>query len=260
MILNKEIKILFLLLIFFVIIGNTACVFAANVGAKDIINSFEKGWDEKYSYDTATRSRNYVNNTFGKTVLNKIDKEYKNIHIKEDDLKDFSKKQKNALFLVLYVKWNELGDSEKSKYRGKDYFNFDGIYTAVNQDETDEKFNSLTKDTIYSSPDIIAKNSSSESLDDMINDADKFVKKGTKDKIKEGELAKFSGMIYNIVLQVGIAIAVIVGIVLGIQFMLSGIDGRADVKKALKIYVIGCVLIFGAFGIWKIVVEILKQI
>ena len=43
MILNKKIKILFLLLIFFVIIGNTACVFAANVGAKDIINSFEMG-------------------------------------------------------------------------------------------------------------------------------------------------------------------------------------------------------------------------
>ena len=72
MVLNKKIKILFFLLIFFVIIGNTACVFAANVGAKDIINSFEKGWDEKYSYDTSIRSRDYVNNTFGKTVLNKI--------------------------------------------------------------------------------------------------------------------------------------------------------------------------------------------
>ena len=118
----------------------------------------------------------------------------------------------------------------------------------------------LTKDTIYSSPDIIAKNSSSKSLDDMINDADKFVEKGTKDKIKEGELAKFSGMIYNIVLQVGIAIAVIVGIVLGIQFMLSGIDGRADVKKALTVYTIGCVVIFGAFGIWKLVVELIQQI
>lgn len=42
--------------------------------------------------------------------------------------------------------------------------------------------------------------------------------------------------------------------------MLTGVDGRADVKKALTVYIIGCVVIFGAFGIWKLVVELIQQI
>ncbi len=157
------------------------------------------------------------------------------------------------------TKYNNLTGQQKNKLNGGKK-QADASATISKGEGKTASGDGSRDDTIYNSPDIIAKNSSSASLDDMINDADKFVLKGEDDKIKEGELAKFSGMIYNIVLQVGIAIAVIVGIVLGIQFMLSGIDGRADVKKALKIYVIGCVLIFGAFGIWKIVVEILKQI
>ena len=42
--------------------------------------------------------------------------------------------------------------------------------------------------------------------------------------------------------------------------MLAGVDGKADVKKALIVYVVGCIAIFGAFGVWKLVIEVMQQI
>ncbi len=40
--------------------------------------------------------------------------------------------------------------------------------------------------------------------------------------------------------------------------MMEGAEGKAEVQKALVPYVIGCVVIFGAFAIWKIVVTVLQ--
>ena len=78
--------------------------------------------------------------------------------------------------------------------------------------------------------------------------------------INATDLQEFSSTIYNIALQIGIGVAVVVGLALGIQFMLAGVDGKADVKKALIVYVVGCIAIFGAFGVWKLVIEVMQQI
>ena len=42
--------------------------------------------------------------------------------------------------------------------------------------------------------------------------------------------------------------------------MLSSVEGKADVKKALVVYVIGCIAIFGAFGIWKLLLQLLEPL
>ena len=94
----------------------------------------------------------------------------------------------------------------------------------------------------------------------MMTDADNFVKSGDNDKVKSSDLQNLSGIIYNIALQIGIGVAVIAGLALGIQFMLSSVEGKADVKKGLKVYAIGCVVVFGSFGIWKLVVTLMQQI
>ncbi len=54
-------------------------------------------------------------------------------------------------------------------------------------------------------------------------------------------------------------VAVIVGLIIGIRFMVSGVDEKAKIKEELMPYVIGCFIIFGAFGIWKIIVSILSS-
>ena len=42
--------------------------------------------------------------------------------------------------------------------------------------------------------------------------------------------------------------------------MVGSVEERADLKTALIGYVISCFVIFGAFGIWKLAVNILSNI
>lgn len=51
----------------------------------------------------------------------------------------------------------------------------------------------------------------------------------------------------------------IVGIIIGIQFMVASAEDKAKVKEALVPYVIGCIVIFGAFTIWSTVVNIMQK-
>lgn len=73
------------------------------------------------------------------------------------------------------------------------------------------------------------------------------------------DLQNMSNLVYNILLTIGIVAAVIVGLILGMKFMTGSIDQKAQVKESLIPYIAGCVVIFGAFGIWKLVLTILNQ-
>lgn len=73
------------------------------------------------------------------------------------------------------------------------------------------------------------------------------------------ELSDMSSKLYNILLGVATAVAIIVGAFLGIQFMTAGIDNKVEVKKSLFPYIISCVVIFASLGIWKLVVTILSK-
>ena len=89
-----------------------------------------------------------------------------------------------------------------------------------------------------------------------VDDAKKFLEAddGTA-SVDKGELQKASASIYNVLSSIGMIISVIVGIALGITFMMASADDKAKVKEALVPYIIGCIVIFGAFTIWKIVVN-----
>ena len=126
--------------------------------------------------------------------------------------------------------------------------------------EKDIKNSEDKNNKIYNQPGIVSAGNASSTLDDMIADADNFVANSKRDSIDSKSLQDFSSTIYNIALQIGIGVAVVVGLALGIQFMLAGVDGKADVKKALIVYVVGCIAIFGAFGVWKLVIEVMQQI
>ena len=65
---------------------------------------------------------------------------------------------------------------------------------------------------------------------------------------------------YNILLTIGIFVAVVVGGIIGIKLMTSSAEGKAEAKALLIPYVVGCVVVFGGFGIWKLVVTLLQNI
>lgn len=99
-------------------------------------------------------------------------------------------------------------------------------------------------------------------LQDIMNRAEGFVNNGenggnviNNDTLKEG-----SNTLYNVLLVIGIAVAFIWGIVLGIQFITGSLGEKADVKKNLIVYLVGCVIIFGAFGIWKLLLQLLEPL
>lgn len=102
----------------------------------------------------------------------------------------------------------------------------------------------------------------SSSIDDMINDAKSFISQGKIKYANDGDksLKNVSNTVYNILLVVGTSIAVIMGAILGIKLMASGVEEKAEVKKLLIPYVVGCIVIFGGFGIWKLAVTILQGI
>lgn len=66
--------------------------------------------------------------------------------------------------------------------------------------------------------------------------------------------------IYNVLFGIGVALTVIIGAILGIKFMIGTVEEQAKVKEMLMPYIIGCVVIFGAFGIWKLAINIFSNI
>lgn len=97
-----------------------------------------------------------------------------------------------------------------------------------------------------------------ESISDVITGGDSFIDAGKSESvtIDKSKMQDASNMIYNILLISGMCIAVIISGILGIQFMLGSAEEKAKIKDALIPFVIGCIVVFGAFGIWKIFITI----
>ena len=113
---------------------------------------------------------------------------------------------------------------------------------------------------LYKKPNVADSGDSSQSLDDMMSDGDDFVQSATDNPIDTAQLQSVSSNLFNIFVEVGVALAVIVGLVIGIKYMYSSVDQKAEIKKILVPYLVGCVVIFGALGIWKFVVTLLQTV
>ena len=108
-------------------------------------------------------------------------------------------------------------------------------------------------------------NTEGKGLKDIIDGAKNFESKGHVETIlnpgiQEKSMQAISKLIYNIFLVLGIAAAVIMGVVMGIKFITGSVDEKADVKSSLIPYVAGCIVVFGAFAIWGLVLKILQGI
>ena len=53
-------------------------------------------------------------------------------------------------------------------------------------------------------------------------------------------------------------IAVVVGMILGIKYMMATSEDKAEIKQTLPAYIVACVVVFGAFAIWRLVVYIIQ--
>lgn len=95
----------------------------------------------------------------------------------------------------------------------------------------------------------------------IANEAKGFLNLGNgQNLIEQTALKKASDTVYNVLLGIAIILAIGVGAFLGIQLMMQGAEGKAQIKEALLPYVIGCTIAFAAFGIWKVVVALAQNL
>lgn len=156
---------------------------------------------------------------------------------------------------------SNLSESDKSEIRNK----WAKVYTDAKatdpniEDYLKTEIKAYKAERYYRDPDVTT-STTDAGVDDVISDGDSFIGLGKEDRIDVSNLRTFSRNIYNILLTIGIAVAVISGSIIGIKYMLGSVEEKADIKSLLIPYIAGCVIIFGSFAIWKLVVTILQGV
>lgn len=99
-------------------------------------------------------------------------------------------------------------------------------------------------------------------IDEIFTDARDFLNEAepVENKISTSALKDTSTFIFNLLLSIGMVIAIAIGMVLGIQFMVASAEDKAKIKEAFVAYCVGCLVLFGAYGIWKLVVTMAEGI
>ena len=99
---------------------------------------------------------------------------------------------------------------------------------------------------------------SSYAMENITQSAEDFLgKRDTTIKTLDlGGLIRTSNYLYNVLVTIGIVISFAIGLIIGIQFILGSAEDQAKVKETLVPYVVGVFVIFAAFTIWRIVIEL----
>lgn len=63
-------------------------------------------------------------------------------------------------------------------------------------------------------------------------------------------------MISGILLTIAVAVTLISSVIMGINFAIQSVEGKAKIKESMVPWIIGIVISFGAYGIWKITINV----
>ena len=94
-------------------------------------------------------------------------------------------------------------------------------------------------------------NAGSETVDDLFQGGDNVDTSG---------ITGVGANIVSIITTIGIIVAVVVLLVLGIKYMMGSASEKAEYKKTMIPYLVGALLIFGASAIAKAVIAISENL
>lgn len=72
----------------------------------------------------------------------------------------------------------------------------------------------------------------------------------------QGSVTDIGNQIIGVITTVGVVVAVVVLLILGIKYMMGSASEKAEYKKTMIPYLVGAILIFGASAITKVVVSL----
>ncbi len=171
---------------------------------------------------------------------------------------------------LMEVHYEDLSDEDKEKWDERAYALIRTLRNKFATGVSDEMASSLEKvladDPIYTNPLTVGnadQNAVNVTPDTIISDAETFIQDGQDSNIatiNQENADTVLNSIYNIMLAIGITVTVIWGLVIAIKLMMSSVEEKAEYKKLLWPYLIGCIVIFGSFIIWKIVIIIMNGV
>lgn len=94
--------------------------------------------------------------------------------------------------------------------------------------------------------------------DDVFSQGKSFLD-GSESSVDQTELAESLSTIFKVLSGIGVVLSVIIGGILGIKFMTASAEDKAKVKESMIPYVLGCLVIFGAFAIWRLIIQVLQS-
>ena len=106
---------------------------------------------------------------------------------------------------------------------------------------------------------ILASTTNAFTITDIINKGKDFINNGTGEKVREDRVSSLSSSILSILQFIAIVVAVAMIAILGIKYITGSVEMQADIKKTLVPYMMGALMAFGAFTIWKIVISVLES-
>lgn len=99
------------------------------------------------------------------------------------------------------------------------------------------------------------------SIEGIFSGADSFLEQGSSTEgINEDKIKEISDMVSGILLTIAVAVTFISIAVMGINFAIQTVEEKAKVKESMVPWIIGIFVSFGAFGIWKIVMNVFYRI
>ena len=72
----------------------------------------------------------------------------------------------------------------------------------------------------------------------------------------DGDLASMFGPVIGAIQIVGTAVAVAASIFLGIRYVLSSVEEKAEIKKKMIPFVIGVIIFYAATGILRLIAKV----
>lgn len=101
--------------------------------------------------------------------------------------------------------------------------------------------------------------SNASTLDSVISTGNSFLEAGDNSLTStpdESKLQSLSNTVSGILLTIALGVTLISTVVMGINFVVQSVEDKAKIKESMVPWIIGIVISFGAYGIWKITMSI----